>query len=58
MRLGTKDVMIRLTIDVILIPLMGNGNVASVSLAAIVMNATAIIWATMCLLVLVTILIC
>ena len=42
--------MIKITTDVVLIPLIGIGSVACVCLALLVMNAIAIDWATVTLL--------
>ena len=50
MRQTTKDVMVTLAIDVVLIPLMGIGNMACVSLVFVIMDSTAINWAAMILL--------
>ena len=44
MRHATKDVIITLTIDMVLTPLIGIGNSEYVSLEIIVMNVTTISW--------------
>ena len=49
MRHATNDVMITVIIDIVLIPLMEIGNIPCVSLAIIVMNASAINLITMTL---------